>query len=64
MAGGLLDGLSEALEIQRELGCSPEVAFAAQREFARWRAEDAKAAAEPEPESNVIQVDFKNRRRI
>ncbi|QHO76794.1 hypothetical protein ACH79_33360 [Bradyrhizobium sp. CCBAU 051011] len=56
--GGLLGAITEAVDIQAELDCSPERAFAIQRERAA-----ARLAEIEEPASNVVYgVDFRKGR--
>lgn len=46
MSGGLLDFITEAAELQQQLGCSAEDAFEIQRHLAAERLALAEAAAE------------------
>jgi Flp pilus assembly protein TadB len=56
---GLLDFLSEALELQQQYGGSFEEALAKQRELAAERLKEAEREAAM---TNVIEVDFHKRR--
>jgi hypothetical protein len=58
---GLLGSITETLDIKNDFDVPWHVAEAMQREAARWREEDAKPWVEPE--SNVIHVDFKQKRK-
>jgi len=56
---GLLGNLAEIVDIKNDLDVPWHVAESIQREYVRFREQDAKP-----PESNVIHVDFKNKRRV
>jgi hypothetical protein len=59
---GLLGAISETADIQRDYDVSWPIAAAMQRQFAEQRVRDALPM--PEPENNVIYVDFVLKRRI
>ena len=48
---GLLGAITEALELQQQLGCSPDEAFAIQQQLAAERSQEYERAT---AESNVI----------
>ena len=60
---GILSGIAEASDIQRELGVSSDEAWAIQRQRADERLREYEAQKAEEQPSNVVHVDFSKGRK-